>query len=533
LRKSPAVVSNCRDRAAGSSGACYFVESMNPRRAVWSLLAMLLATGCTSSKGGGGSTVACDYPSTGVGFHYCNEVTGAGASNANDGCAQGGGTPVASCPPGASGTCESSYGTSANYRTYFYPPVKASEVGALCPGGNFTGLDSGAPSPGKGDASGNPGGRDATPGDLVADGGRDAGSDASGSGISGKPVSVDVGGGQVCAVLSDGKVACWGENPFGQVGDGTVVYRSAPVAATEVTDGPVTAVSCGSQYSCALLASGKIECWGQDVVGQLGDGAKTNTLAAVTVQGITNATALSTGENHACAVLADHTVSCWGINYGVTDPAPSVSATPVSVAGLDHVTAVAAGDQYTCALRDDGGVRCWGDGSYGVLAQSSPTPVDVAGLPAATAISGGAQFMCALLTDATVSCWGFDQQGQAGTMIPSAQVGLPDPTVVAGVSNAIAVAAGDDHACALVSDGTVYCWGDNFNAALGTGSTGAPAGAGKVVSLEGVTAISAGFTDTCAFVPPSSIECWGGNQFGELGDGTTVDRATPVLAKFP
>lgn len=63
------------------------------------------------------------------------------------------------------------------------------------------------------------------------------------------------------------------------------------------------------------------------------------------------------------------------------------------------------------------------------------------------------------------------------------------------------------------------------------GAKGAPSGAGKVVSLEGVTAISAGFTDTCAFVPPSSIECWG--EFGELGDGTTVDRATPVLAQFP
>jgi alpha-tubulin suppressor-like RCC1 family protein len=203
----------------------------------------------------------------------------------------------------------------------------------------------------------------------------------------------------------------------------------------------------GGDFSCALLQSGGVDCWGDNAFGQLGDGTTTGpdycagfacSSTPVAVSGLTNATAVSTGYSHSCALLQSGGVDCWGINSsgelgdGTTtgpDCAGSCSSTPVAVSGLTNATAVAVGNSHSCALLQGGGVDCWGDNQVGELgdgtstgpencgldaAGCSTTPVAVSGLTNATAISAASGNSCALLQGGGVYCWGDNQIGQLG-----------------------------------------------------------------------------------------------------------------------
>ena len=149
-----------------------------------------------------------------------------------------------------------------------------------------------------------------------------------------------------------------------------------------------------------------------------------------------------------------------------------------------------------------------------------PSPVAVAGLTGVTQLALGGSHACALLADHTVACWGTD-------LVMSA----PVPTVVAGLGDVVAVAAGSVHTCALIADGTVSCWGDNLFGQLGTSARSLdPVAAPAAVSgLSGVTAIAARGDDTCALLGDGTVRCWGTDDHGQIGDGSIVEfRAVPT-----
>ena len=159
--------------------------------------------------------------------------------------------------------------------------------------------------------------------------------------------------------------------------------------------GPVTQVASGDGHTCALRTNGTVACWGNNVYGQVGNGTTGAwQLAPVTVTGLTNATSISTSGSHTCALRSDGTVVCWGSgNMGeLGNGTLADSPTPVTVTGLTTATSVTAGSSIgTCATRADGSVACWGSWQS--------TPATVTGVTNASSVSAGANHACALSFD--------------------------------------------------------------------------------------------------------------------------------------
>ena len=185
---------------------------------------------------------------------------------------------------------------------------------------------------------------------------------AGGGGGSGSAISA--GGGDSCALLQGGGVDCWGDNEHGQLGDGTSTGPEScfvgafvvPCSMTPVTVSGLThaiAVSAADWHSCALLQGGGVDCWGDNFYGELGDGTQMSSSTPVAVSGLTNATAISAGSGHSCALLQGGGVDRWGSNsYGELGDGTTTdrSTTPVAVSGLTNAIAVSAGGEYSCAL---------------------------------------------------------------------------------------------------------------------------------------------------------------------------------------
>lgn len=399
------------------------------------------------------------------------------------------------------------------------------------------------------------------------------------AGVSGAAVAVagltgvtalSAGPGHTCALQSTGTVECWGGNVRGQLGDGTTVSSDTPVPVMGLTTTAIGIVAAGDAgsgpngaFTCAALVDGTVECWGDNALGQLGTGTPTYSpvTVPVVVPGITGATAIyssasgnnicavvsggavecwgggkppnvvvgltaptmiAAGDAHACALLADTTVVCWGNNSAgeLGNGTETASATPVAVKGLTGVTALAAASDDSCALLAGGTVKCWGDNSFGSLgtAGRTPIPMDVSGV---TAISANSQ-TCVVAQGGALECWGGNEYGQVGNGTIGngmfANVGTVIPEFVMGLTGATAITAGTSHTCALLTGGTVDCWGDNGAGELGTGTSGvAPVTLPVAVpGLSGVTAIAAGKGFTCAFLAGGAVECWGAISWGGI-----------------
>jgi alpha-tubulin suppressor-like RCC1 family protein len=231
-----------------------------------------------------------------------------------------------------------------------------------------------------------------------------------------------------CAVLASGALECWGNNEVGQLGTGTV-SPSVPFGAYLPVQVPgisgAVSVSAGFFHTCVLLQSGSIECWGYNFDGQVGDGSVTHVRpyahpSPATVSGITNAVAISSGYFHTCALLADGRVSCWGyIATGELNGVLMNSPVPRLVPGIEHAIGISSGGFHTCALIEGGSVECWGQNQFGQLGDrktvDSAKPVKVVGISNAVAIGSGAFHSCAIVAGEQVECWGRNSEGELGT----------------------------------------------------------------------------------------------------------------------
>jgi alpha-tubulin suppressor-like RCC1 family protein len=339
-----------------------------------------------------------------------------------------------------------------------------------------------------------------------------------------------------CAILSGGSVACWGDNAEGELGNGMTTSSLTPVMVVNV-DGTAaltgaTAIAASFKHTCALMPAGSVACWGDNLFGELGNGTKTNASTPVMVSGVSGATSIAAGYDHTCVLLAGGSVECWGYNhYGeLGDGTTTNSTTPVTVPGLTGVIALAAGQFHTCALLSGGSVACWGYNVYGQLGNgattNSSTPVMVSGLSAATALTAGMDHACALVSGGSVACWGYDGDGQLGDGTNNTS---STPVAVVGLSGAISVQAGDVHTCALLSTGNVACWGYNIDGELGNGTTTLSSTPVTVSNLSQAIGIEAGDAHSCALLSGGAVACWGFNFYGELGNGLTTNSTTPVL----
>src|SRR5208283_4523204 len=356
------------------------------------------------------------------------------------------------------------------------------------------------------------------------------------SGLSGT-TPLSAGFDHTCAVLSGGTVECWGDNSDGELGNGTTTNSAIPVAVSGLSGG-ATAVAAGFEFTCALLSGGNVECWGNNLLGQLGNAATSapQVTTPVMVTGyllpVRGAVQVTVGDVHTCALLSDATVECWGYNGRgqLGNGTTTASSIPVAVSGLSGVTGITAGTEYTCALLSNGTGECWGDNVYGnvgdgtTLTQYS-TPVAVSSLSGANAMTAGTDHTCALLYDGESECWGLNFYGALGN---GGTTDSPIPSAVSGAYLATAISAGDSTTCALISDGTVQCWGYNGSGELGNGTTTNSDTPVAVIGLSGAKAIIDGYESTCALLSGGTVECWGGNVYGELGNGTNTNSNIPV-----
>lgn len=323
-----------------------------------------------------------------------------------------------------------------------------------------------------------------------------------------------------------------------------------PDASPDVTPdaGPVVCPACvgagcavveigtGSRFSCARRASGQVLCWGDNGLGQLGNGTTASSSTPVEVRGLCDAIDLEVGAGMACARTRSGRGVCWGSNAngnlggGRTFEALPQSPLPLAAPALDGATAMSCGAGYCCVMRSTG-LWCWGSNRTNQLGIGSTDPLrlepamvpgssDIVAVSASTATA-------AVRMSGTALTWGANVRGRLGMETPATS---PTPIPVPGITDATDVSAGVWHMCALRTGGVVSCWGNNTFGELGRGAPGADVGAPAAVpGLTGVVRLALGYHFTCALAAAGTVSCWGSNGYGELGRGmSSTFVATPA-----
>ena len=446
------------------------------------------------------------------------------------------GTSPSNTPSGPSGTEAGTDGeaTDGDDGSTLGTPTPDAGSGADGSGGDATLGD--ATPPGDGASPGHDAGSGSD--SAATDGGLVVPADASLGGVT----AIAAGSEHTCALEGDGSVSCWGDDTFGELGVGAAVLRfgSDPqtYAVPVVGLSGATSISAGLGTTCAVLSNGTVMCLGAWV----GPQVMSRSAAPRLVAGLSGAaevslgTATGFGQDSGCVLLASGAVDCLvqaiDPDSGYTD---GLTVTAVSGLGTG-VVALSSGSFFSCVALSGGAAKCWGDNTSYRLGNGSmsagvfSTPQSVVGLTGVTSVAAGEEYACALLSGGTVYCWGNNTYGQLGNT--SIALGTPNAVQVNGVTTATAITAGENFACALLSGGIVQCWGDNGAGQLGNG--GAANMGIQFPSVTGITnaiAVAAGSVHACALLADHTVRCWGDNAQGQLGDGTTTTRTTPVLVR--
>ena len=357
--------------------------------------------------------------------------------------------------------------------------------------------------------------------------------------------SLHVGSGSTCAIYVFGNVKCWGDNVYGQLGDGTYTNRDTPVAVNGL-GGSVRSLAKSYSSTCALLEIGAVECWGYNGDGQLGDGTTTDRLTPIRISSLGTAVmAISGSFRHFCALLNTGAVKCWGLNiYGeLGNGSNRNSSLPVQVDGLTSgVTSINVGSEHSCAVLVGGSVKCWGYGRLGQLGNgstgNSSTPVQVAGLTSGVvSVSAGTDHSCALKQNGSVVCWGGNRFGQLGDGTQSSNCNfcaVPSPVAVSALTSGVSmISVGDYFSCAVLIGGSVKCWGSEDWGRLGNGVAVGSSPTPELLPdlASGVTSISTAGDSmhTCVGLTPGAFKCWGRNYAAEAGLGSRSEFLSQPL----
>ena len=293
--------------------------------------------------------------------------------------------------------------------------------------------------------------------------------------------SISGGGPHSIALCNDGTVKSWGNNNYGQMGDGTLVNKAVPTTVGSSLANVIT-VGGGDLHSFFVKNDGTVWACGRNFYGQLGDGTTSDKSSPVLIGSITNVVKADGGYDHSLFVKADKTAWSCGANAdgrlgnGTTIP----STTPVAVSSLSGIIEVAAGNYHSLFLKDNG----------------------------------------------TVWACGGNSQGQLGD---GSNINKSTPVQISSLTGIIAIAAGYTHSMFLKNDGTVWACGQNNYGQLGNGTTGSTNTPIQVVGLTGqIVGIAAGLAHSLFIKNNNKVWACGKNSDGQLGDGTTVQKTTPV-----
>lgn len=313
-----------------------------------------------------------------------------------------------------------------------------------------------------------------------------------------------------------------------------LVFASVPAYAETL--------SAGEDHTCTLKSNGKAYCWGDNSVGQLGNGTTRSSMTPVAVFGDIRFKTISTDWDHTCGVSVDNEAYCWGRGrYGrLGNGSPENSLTPTPVSGGLSFASVNSGMAHTCGITTDGDAFCWGRGEDGILGnnsvQSSPVPVPVSGGLRFGSLNAGSATTCGITTDGDAYCWGASDFGALLGQGDDDRDRKLAPGRVAGDFDFKpgSVSVGLDHVCAISTTDKAVCWGRGRYGKLGIGSG---EGLGVIENLMtprelkgnlSFASVTTGVFQTCGITTDGKAYCWGRNGSGQLGDGTTTMRVEPV-----
>lgn len=329
------------------------------------------------------------------------------------------------------------------------------------------------------------------------------------------------GFGHGLALRPDGTPLAWGNNAYGQLGDGKAVTRLWPEQVA-LLSGVVTAAA-GQMHSVAVKGDGTLWEWGRNDRGALASSVPPTSTPTI-VTGISNVVGVAEGIYHSYAVRNDGSVWSWGIdsnnfNGFLGDATTPYRPSPLPITGLSNIKTVRSGAYFGVALTKTGTVWTWGGNTSGQLGDGTTTnratPMQVPGLSGITDIATGRYSVLALQNDGTVWAWGSNGSGQLGD---GTYTDRPTPAMVSGLTKVIAIANSETINLALRQDGTVWGWGNRNGTGIGTSPVPA-----QIPGLSGVRAIWAASESRFAQTADGQIWAWGSNRFGGLGDGTGVD----------
>lgn len=307
------------------------------------------------------------------------------------------------------------------------------------------------------------------------------------------PVSVYADWG--CVTGSDRTLRCWGTD-FTVVGGGD----PSPRAIAQISD--VVQVETAGQYTCALMDSGRVKCWGDNAQRQIGRDSSADAPFPELVPGINNAIDISTGSGrHVCALIDNGDLLCWGATAilvpGNERPNRDGWHEKLQAAGIPPAIDISVGLEEACIVAVSGDVWCWGQ---------SGNPRQIAGINNATAVTAGSEHACALIDGGAVRCWGENDFGQLGN---GSTTGRQDSAAVFQLTDAVSVTASADSTCALRATARVVCWGSNVFGQLATFDESFSSTPQQIPSLSSVEWIDGGGRSFCAVRSDRAVRCWG------------------------
>lgn len=354
------------------------------------------------------------------------------------------------------------------------------------------------------------------------------------------------GGGTNCSVVTGGAGYCWGDNAYGQVGDGTTTPRHQPT----LVSGNYTWASLSSEYdqgdsaatTCGVTTGGDAYCWGHNSHGEIGDGTTTERDVPTLVSGSHVWSSISVGAVDVCGITTANLAYCWGANWDgeVGDNTQTQRTSPTAVSGGLTWTSITVGSYDACGVTTTGDGYCWGWNTIGQTGDGTTTQHHVP-----TAISGAYQWSnisagkgngtnCGVTTSGVGYCWGYDGHSEFGDGGTANQT---VPTAVSGSHTWISISSGSYSTCGLTTSNDAYCWGVNWNGQIGdnsgTSKTVPTAVYGGLKFSSVIAGANKTASDTNCGLALDGVEyCWGYNSEYQIGNNANADKNVPTEANW-
>ena len=334
------------------------------------------------------------------------------------------------------------------------------------------------------------------------------------------------------ALREDGTVWSWGENSVGQLGNGFTYDSTVPVQVVFPEGTVITAIQARRGHALAIDSQGQGWAWGLNTDGQLGDGTTQTQHRPVSIAVLADLRQIRAGAWHSLAYDGNGRLWVWGRNSEgqLGNDSTESQMLPRAIDTPSPVMHVAAGRRHSLVVAEDGWLGATGlYRSAGLNAASRKETYTVAqavtSLSNVVSVSAGKDHALALDGNGAVWAWGWNGSGALGNGTGQHSA---TPTMVSGLADTVAIAAGANHSLGIKRDGTLWAWGRNAYGQLGVGDVSDRNSPQIVDGLSDIVAVAAGDEHSVAVTAEGNVWAWGHNGYGELGYGDQYHRSTPV-----